>query len=134
VLFAGCGYHPPVKTFRFSDNISFKIDEATVTQYEEFEMLNVRSVWLQDDPTEDYWIRITWSEPNNISPPELKSWYYKVNRKENESEGIPFMLEIKGPILSDSLLVTLESKKNSEDKVSINVPYGKPLFKTQNKG
>jgi len=129
VFVSGCGYQPPTGIFRFTDKIAFKIDEAAVTQYDDFQMLNVRSTWIEEVPTERYWIRITWSEPHKIEPPELKAWYYKVPRKENDTKGTPFMLEIKGPILSDSLLVTLVSKHDPKEAITLTVPYGKPLYK-----
>lgn len=133
LFICGCSYKPPSEIFRFTETIAFKIDEAAITQYDDFKMLNVRSIWLEEDPTEKYWIRITWNKPHDIKPPELKSWYYKVYRTKNETEGTPFMLEIKGPILSDTLLVTLESKEKTGEPITITVPYGRPIQKSDNK-
>lgn len=133
-MFYGCRYSPPPRIFRFTDTIAFKIDQAVITQYRDFSMLNVRSIWLEEDPTEKYWVRVTWSPPHDIKPPELKSWYYKVFRKEGETEGTPFMLEIKGPVLSEELLVTLEPKDGSTESISLTVPYGKPIRKVDKEG
>ncbi len=129
----GCGpsEEPPKTIFRFSEDYSFTIDEATFRQHDGYKMLNVRCLWLERDPTPENWIRITWNKPHDIKPPELKSWYFLMPLREGEGDVTPFMLEIKGPFLSDALLVTLDPKRDGKESKSIVVPYGKPVENIQ---